>query len=168
MDGEVSGPGAQALERTLRAVADGAGLDARVEVQPGEDGGLAGRIEGAGTDALIGRGGEFIDAIQYLATQVVSRAEGGARRRVLVDADGYRDRRERALLELADQAAREAVEYGEEIELDPMTPHDRRIVHLALKDRPEVVTRSEGEEPRRKIIIEPADGVTDEDAGPAA
>ena len=62
-----------------------------------------------------------------------------------------------ALEQLADQAAREAVEHGEEIELDAMTPHDRRIVHMALKDRSEVVTRSEGEEPRRRIIVEPAE-----------
>lgn len=156
---EATGPGAQALERALRAVARGAGLDVRVSVLPGEEGGLVGRVEGAGTDALIGRGGEVIDAIQYLAAQAVSRAEGGARRRVLVDIDGYRERRERALIDLAHQAACEAVQFGEEIELDPMTPHDRRIVHLALKERAEVVTRSEGEEPRRKVIIEPADEV---------
>lgn len=161
-DGDVSGaeptgPGGRALERALRAVAAGAGLDADVSVAAGDEGGLVGRIEGTGCDVLVGRGGEVIDAIQYLATQAVSRAENGARRRVLVDADGYRERRERALIELAGQAAREAVEFGEEIELDPMTPHDRRIVHLVLKDRTDVVTRSEGEEPRRKVIIEPAD-----------
>ena len=74
-----------------------------------------------------------------------------------LDADGYRARRAAALEDLADRAAREAVEFGEEIELDPMTPHDRRIVHMALKDRTEVVTRSEGDEPRRRIIVEPAE-----------
>lgn len=162
MDAATDGPGAQALERTLRAVMDGAGIDGRVTVGPGDEGGLVASIDGEGTDALVGRGGEVIDAIQYLVTQAVSRAEGGARRRVLVDAGGYRERRERALIDLADQAAREAVEYGEEIELDPMTPHDRRIVHLALKERADVITRSEGDEPRRKVIIEPADS---DDAG---
>ena len=69
------------------------------------------------------------------SSQIASRAEGGSRRRVSLDADGYRARRAAALEDLADRAAREAVEYGEEIELDPMTPHDRRIVHMALKDR---------------------------------
>ena len=104
-----------------------------------------------------GKGGETIDALQYLLSQIASRAEGGSRRRVSLDADGYRARRAAALEDLADRAAREAVEFGEEIELDPMTPHDRRIVHMALKDRTEVVTRSEGDEPRRRIIVEPAE-----------
>jgi len=76
---------------------------------------------------------------------------------VSVDAGGYRARREAALVELANRAAAEALEFSEEIELDPMTPHDRRIVHMALKDRTDVVTRSEGEEPRRRLIVEPAD-----------
>jgi spoIIIJ-associated protein len=114
-------------------------------------------VVGDGTSALIGRGGETIDALQYLLSQVASRAEGGARRRVALDADGYRARREAALVELAEQAAQEAVEYGDEIELDAMTPHDRRIVHMALKEKPGIVTRSEGEEPRRRIIVEPAE-----------
>ena len=87
---------------------------------------------------------------------MASRADG-QRRRVALDVGGYRERRAAALRDLAAQAAREAVEYGEEIELDPMSPHDRRIVHMELKDHPEVATRSEGDEPRRRIIVEPAD-----------
>lgn len=152
------GPGAAAVGRVLDAVVEGMGLDARVTVAPGDEGGdIEASVDGEGTTALIGRGGETIDSLQYLLGQIASRAEGGARRRVSLDADGYRDRRRKALEDLADQAAREAVEHGEEIELDAMTPHDRRIVHMALKDRSEVVTRSEGEEPRRRIIVEPAE-----------
>ena len=118
------------------------------------------RLDGAGREPLaapFGRGGETIDALQYLLGQIASRAEGGARRRVSLDADGYRARREAALVDLAEQAALEAIEHGDEIELDAMTPHDRRIVHMALKDRDGIVTRSEGEEPRRRIIVEPAE-----------
>jgi spoIIIJ-associated protein len=131
--------------------------DAQVTVSEDDEGGLVGAVTGGGADGLIGRGGEVIDAIQYLAAQVVSRADGGGRRRVNVDADGYRARREAALVELANRAAEEALEFGEEIELDAMTPHDRRIVHMALKERTDVVTRSEGDEPRRRIIVEPAE-----------
>ena len=149
--------GPRALAETLAAVARGFGVETRVVVGAGEEGSVVGTMEGDDVEALIGRGGQTIDAIQYLATQIVSRAEGGARRRVTVDAGGYRARRAAALAELAERAAREAVEYGEEIELDAMTPHDRRIVHLALHDRTDVVTRSEGEEPRRRIIVEPAE-----------
>jgi spoIIIJ-associated protein len=151
------GAGARALAETLQAVARGFGVEARITVGNGEEGTVLGAMEGEDVDALVGKGGQTIDAIQYLATQIVSRAEGGARRRVTVDAGGYRARRAAALEELALRAAQEAVEYGEEIELDAMTPHDRRIVHLALQGRTDVVTRSEGEEPRRRIIVEPAE-----------
>lgn len=157
-DVTAGGPGAAAVARTLDAVVEGMGLSAQVVVAPGPDEtDIEATIDGEGTSALVGRGGETIDALQYLLGQIASRAEGGSRRRVSLDADGYRARRAAALEHLADQAAREAVEHGEEIELDAMTPHDRRIVHMALKDRPEVVTRSEGEEPRRRIIVEPAE-----------
>lgn len=152
------GPGAEAVAVTLEAVVMAMGLDAQVVVAAGPDeNDLDVTVVGDGTSALVGRGGETIDALQYLLAQVASRAEGGARRRVMLDADGYRARREAALVELAEQAAREAVEYGDEIELDAMTPHDRRIVHMALKEKPGIVTRSEGEEPRRRIIVEPAE-----------
>ena len=150
--------GAQAALEAVTAVVHGIGLEAAVRVEPGdEEGELRVTVEGEGTSALVGRSGETIDALQYLVSQIASRAEGGERRRVALDADGYRARRAAALEELAERAAQEAVEYGEEIELDAMTPHDRRIVHMALKDRPDVVTRSEGDEPRRRIIVEPAD-----------
>ena len=157
MSVESDGAGAQALERLLTAVAAGFGLPPEVEVRADEAGALVGTLTAAEAGVVVGRGGEVIDALQYLAAQAVSRAEGGGRRRVTVDAAGYRRRREEALTALAHRAAQEALEYGEEVELDAMTPHDRRIVHLALKDRTDVATRSEGDEPRRRIIVEPAD-----------
>jgi spoIIIJ-associated protein len=152
------GPGAAAVAQVLEAVVEGMGLEATVVVAPGGEGNdIEVDVQGEGTSALVGRGGETIDALQYLLSQVASRAEAGTRRRVSLDADGYRARREAALQDLAAQAAAEAVEFGEEIELDAMTPHDRRIVHMALKERTDVVTRSEGDEPRRRIIVEPAE-----------
>ena len=157
-DVEAEDRGAAAVARVLEAVVEGMGLDARVVVAAGAaQSDIAATVEGEGTAPLVGRGGETIDALQYLLSQIASRAEGGTRRRVSLDADGYRARRAAALEELALQAAEEAVEHGEEIELDAMTPHDRRIVHMALKERTDVVTRSEGDEPRRRIIVEPAE-----------
>lgn len=144
------------LRGLLEAVAEGFGVDGEVTVTSDDDGGLAASIDGDGAKGMVGRNGEVIDAIQYIASQVVGRGDG-PRRRVSVDADGYRQRRENILIELAHRAANEAVEFQEEIELDAMTPHDRRIVHMALKERTDVVTRSEGEEPRRRIVVEPAD-----------
>ncbi len=149
--------GGKALADVLEKVAAGFGLSCEVRVVGGVDGEVVASVDGAGADALIGRGGAVIDALQYLGSQIVSRAEGGGRYRVSLDADGYRARREEALIALANRAASEALEFGEEIELDPMTPHDRRIVHMALKDRTDIVTRSEGDEPRRRIVVEPAD-----------
>jgi spoIIIJ-associated protein len=149
--------GGSALSEVLAKVSSGFGLSCEVRIATDADGELSASLEGEGADALVGRGGAVIDALQYLASQIVSRAEGGGRYRVALDAGGYRARRAAALIELASRAAAEAIEFGEEVELDAMTPHDRRIVHMALKDRTDVVTRSEGEEPRRRIVVEPAD-----------
>ena len=149
--------GGKALADVLEKVSAGFGLSCEVRVVGRDDGEVAAFVDGEGADALIGSGGAVIDALQYLGSQIVSRAEGGGRYRVSLDADGYRARREVSLVALANRAASEALEFGEEIELDPMTPHDRRIVHMALKDRTDVVTRSEGDEPRRRIVVEPAD-----------
>lgn len=150
--------GLGAVRAALEAVVAGVGAGGSVAVEPGDEAGeMRAVVSGEGLDVLVGREGETIDAIQYLLTQVASRAEGGARIRVGLDVGGYRERRESALKALAARAAAEAVEFGEEIELDPMTPHDRRIVHMALKDDETVVTRSEGDEPRRRIVVEPAD-----------
>jgi len=149
--------GAKALADVLEKVSTGFGLGCKVRVVDGEDNEVSASFDGEGADALIGRGGAVIDALQYLGSQIVSRAEGGGRYRVALDAAGYRSRREASLIALANRAAEEALEFGEEIELDAMTPHDRRIVHMALKDRTDVITRSEGDEPRRRIVVEPAD-----------
>ena len=152
-----NGAGAEALAEVLAAVAAALRVaDARVEVSEAEDGGLLGRVDGEGVEAIVGRDGETIDALQYLCGQIVSRAEG-TRRRVTIDAGDYRERRRERLERLARRAAEEALEYGDEIELDPMTPHDRRIIHMVLKEYEGIATRSEGEEPNRRIIVEPAD-----------
>ena len=147
----------EALERMFEAILAGMGLTGEISVTENGEGALAVVVTGEGTGALVGRDGAVIDALQYLAHQTALRASAGEPRKVSVDADGYRERRQRQLERLADHAAKEAIEHREEIELDPMTPHDRRIVHMALADRTEIVTRSEGDEPRRRIVVLPAD-----------
>ncbi len=148
------------LETMFEAVLDGMDLDADVTVTETAEGDLAVVVQGDGLDAMIGRGGAVIDALQYLAHQSVLRAGGGEPRRVSVDAGGYRERRRRQLERLAEHAATEAVTHGEEIELDPMTPHDRRIVHMALAERTDIETRSEGDEPNRRIVVLPSERFT--------
>ena len=148
--------GREALLEVVRAAVDGLGLEATVVVEDGEENGLIARIEGDGLDPIIGRDGEVLDAVQVLAAQAVRRQPGGQRRGVLVDAGDYRARRAELLTRLAHKAADEAVEFGEEIELEPMSALDRRTVHMALADRTDVETRSEGEDPRRRIVVVPA------------
>lgn len=149
-------PGREALADVVQAAVDGLGLTATVIVEDGEENGLIARIEGDGLDPIIGRDGEVLDAVQVLAAQAVRRQPGGQRRGVLVDAGDYRARRAELLTRLAHKAADEAVEYGEEIELEPMSALDRRTVHMALADRADIETRSEGEDPRRRIVVVPA------------
>jgi len=148
-------PGRDALLEIVEAAVEGLGLTATVTVEDGDEGGLVARVDGDGLDALIGRDGEVLDAVQVLAAQAVRRQPGGQRRGVLVDAGGYRAQRAELLARLAAKAADEAVEYGEEIELDPMSALDRRTVHMALVDRTDVETRSEGEDPKRRIVVVP-------------
>lgn len=159
MTGEGMDGAIEAVRTVLDAVVNGVGIDATVSVAAGDDNAdIAASIDSESDLALlVGRQGETVDGLQYLLSQVASRSQDGSRVRVALDVGGYRERRARALQDLAARAAAEAVEFGEEIELDPMTPHDRRIVHMALKDNETVVTRSEGDEPRRRIIVEPAD-----------
>jgi spoIIIJ-associated protein len=146
----------QMLTRVFEAVLDGMDLDGEVAVGDGPEGEIAVIISGEGLEVMIGRDGVVIDALQYLAHQIVLRQGDGEPRRVSVDVGGYRARRRRQLERLAEHAADEALAHGEEIELDAMTPHDRRIVHMALADRTDIETRSEGEEPHRRIVVLPA------------
>jgi spoIIIJ-associated protein len=102
---------------------------------------------------LIGKHGQTIDAIQYLANAIV-RSEGGEHD-VVVDAAGYRARRRKTLASVADRSARLAAATGKPVELDPMTAVERKIVHESLKEDPEVETRSEGSEPNRYVVVVP-------------
>ena len=102
---------------------------------------------------FIGKHGQTIDAIQYLAN-AIARAEGG-QHDVVVDAAGYRARRTATLETLARRTAQRASASRRKVALDPMTPVERKIVHEALKDDPEVETASEGSEPNRFVVVYP-------------
>jgi spoIIIJ-associated protein len=104
---------------------------------------------------LIGRHGQTIDALQYLANAVVQRRGDGEHPRVVVDAAGYRERRAETLQALAQRAAERASATGHRVELDPMTAVERRVVHEFLKEDPEVETASEGTEPNRFVVVVP-------------
>jgi spoIIIJ-associated protein len=129
-------------------------IGANVTVSAGErEGVVTITCFGADLGLLIGKHGQTIDAIQYLANAIV-RTEGGAHE-VVVDAAGYRARRSATLEAVAQRAARRAAATGKAIELDPMTSIERKIVHEALKEDPEVETESEGTEPNRYVVVYP-------------
>jgi spoIIIJ-associated protein len=146
---------AAALRELLEEVVDGLGLDVDVEVEEGEDV-LWGRIEGDDVGLFIGRRGQTIDAVQHLAQRIVFPG-GPSPVRVVIDADGYRERRAELLRGDADDAADEALRSGRAVELDPMPPAERRIVHEYLRDRGGVETHSEGDEPERFLVVSPVD-----------
>jgi spoIIIJ-associated protein len=114
------------------------------------------RIEIEGPDAgrIIGKKGNVLDALQYLTARVVVRP-GSARRHVIVDAEGYRARHEDQLSQMARRLAQRVATEGKVITFDPMSPRERRIVHMALRDIKGVRTESMGEEPQRRVQIIP-------------
>jgi spoIIIJ-associated protein len=111
-------------------------------------------IEGKDAGRVIGKKGQTLTALQFLANRVVNRP-GKQRRHVIVDAEGYRARREDTLASMAKRLGKQAVDEGKIITFEPMNPQDRRVVHLALAKFPGVVTKSEGEGEARRVQIIP-------------
>ncbi len=144
---------AEILTELLEEVVDGLGLECKVGVEVG-GGLLRGYVEGEDVGLLIGRRGQTIDAIQHLAQRIVFHG-GESGTRVVIDVDGYRERRMRMLHEDADEAAEEVLLSGEAVELAPMPASERRVVHEHLRERGDVRTHSEGEEPERYLVISP-------------
>jgi spoIIIJ-associated protein len=146
-------PAAGALNELLEKVADALGLDAEISVE--DDGELVrGRLEGEDLGLFIGRHGQTIDAVQHIAMRVVATA-AGERRLVEVDAEGYRERRAEALRGQADGAADEALRFARPVALDAMGASERKLVHEYLRDRGDVQTYSEGDEPHRHLVVAP-------------
>ncbi|HEY3062329.1 MAG TPA: RNA-binding cell elongation regulator Jag/EloR [Chloroflexota bacterium] len=122
-------------------------------------------VDGESMGALIGRRGETLQAFQFITQLLVNRRVGHWTR-VLLDIEGYRSRRERYLKDTALRAAEKAMRYREPIELDPMIPSERRIVHMTLAEHEFVVTHSEGEGDSRRVIVEPTSEYVAQHGGP--
>ena len=112
------------------------------------------QIEGDGSGLLIGKKGQTLDALQYLLQRMVNRNVSN-RMRVELDTENYRSRRRSQLSALARKVADEVRASGRAQALEPMSPTERRLVHLALRDMPDVVTESEGAPPERYVVIRP-------------
>jgi spoIIIJ-associated protein len=145
-------PGERVRE-VLRRVTAHLGLRASVDVEEDEEN-LTAAVNGDDLGLLIGKRGQTIDALQYLCSQVAYRGHG-ERKRVVVDAGGYRERREASLRRQADRGVADALRYDRPVELDAMTAQERRAVHTYLRDRGDVETHSEGDDPFRRIVITP-------------
>ena len=157
MASELSGAdGGLASERVrslLEQIAAAAGLTATIVVSEDEEQ-IRAAFTGEDLGILIGPGGQTIDAIQHLAYRIAFRGSD-ARKGVLVDAGGYRERRAVGLRAAADQAAEAAVRDGRPVPLEPMSAIERKLVHEHLRTRRDVETYSEGEEPARRLVVAP-------------
>jgi spoIIIJ-associated protein len=130
------------------------GVQCRIVIAENDES-IVATCEGPELGLLIGRHGQTIDSIQYLANAIVWKGAED-RKRVVVDAAGYRARREETLHREALRAAERALSTGGPIELEPMTAIERKVVHERLKDYPGIATSSEGAEPNRYVVVSPA------------
>src|SRR3954451_2831304 len=144
---------AERVRAVVGRVVHALGLHASVDIEETDDE-VRATVNGDDLGLLIGKHGATIDAVQHLAFRAAFRGQG-ERKQVVVDAAGYRDRREAALHRMADRAVSEALRFDRAVELEPMRPGERKVVHLYLRDRTDVDTHSEGDEPERRLVVTP-------------
>lgn len=128
-------------------------LDAKIDIIE-EDNILRINLSGDNMGIIIGYRGETLDSIQYLVSLVVNKHYELPRKKVVLDTENYRSKREQTLKELALKSAARVIKSRKAFKLEPMNPYERRIIHSALQDNKNVNTYSEGEEPFRRVVIE--------------
>jgi len=138
----------------LAGVLERMNVQAAVETRVDEDGTVIMNVTGKDLGVIIGARGQTLDALQYLVN-VVANKDISSRIRIVVDAEGYRNRRAEAVRRMALRAAEKAKATGKRVYLDPMSALERRLVHLTLRDDDQVETHSEGTEPYRRVVIVP-------------
>jgi spoIIIJ-associated protein len=144
---------AQRVRELMDRIVSEFGVDATVDVREDDDG-VIGEFRGDDLGLVIGHHGQTIDAIQHLAFRIAFRGLD-VRKRVVVDAACYRERRAVALRAAADQAAETAVHDHRPVALEAMSALERKVVHEHLKARHDVETYSEGQEPARRLVVAP-------------
>jgi len=138
----------------LQEIINGLGLIAVADLTSEDESGVMLDVKGEDLGKVIGKDGAMLRALQLIISTIVSRNFGG-RVRVYIDAGGYREKQEKALTRLAEEAAKDVAESGMEKVLPPMAPADRRIIHLALQNKPGITTFSKGEGQDRRLVIAP-------------
>jgi spoIIIJ-associated protein len=133
------------------------GVSCSVAARLGEDGSVIVEVAGDSGGLLIGRRGQTLDAIEYILNRIVTRDGEPSVGRIVLDVERYRERRREYLTALAQRLAGKVRQTGRVVTLNPMSPRDRRIVHMALQDEGAVETRSQGDGHFRKVLIVPAD-----------
>jgi spoIIIJ-associated protein len=151
---------AERVRELVSRVVGALGLDATVEIAESDEE-IRATVDGPDEfGRLIGRHGQTIDALQHIAWRAAFH-DSDERKAVVVDAAGYRARREEALHRQADKAASEAIRFGRPVELEPMGASERKTVHNYLADHHDVETHSEGDEPERRLVVSPLRGGSD-------
>ncbi len=133
------------------------GLEIEVTVAVDEEGHVFAKMDGDPQGILIGRRGETLDALQYLTSLKINKGRENYIR-VTLDSEGYRQKREDALIRLANRMANRARKTGRRVAMEPMNPYERRIFHSALQSTPGIATHSEGEDQNRHVVITPVKG----------
>ncbi len=144
---------AERLRAVITRVVQALGLRATVDVEETDDE-IRATVNGEELGLLIGKHGATIDALQHLGMRAALRG-GEERKQIVVDAAGYRERREATLQRAADRAVSDALSFGRPVELEPMRPLERKVVHMYLRDRTDIETHSEGDEPDRRLVVTP-------------
>ena len=147
---------AETAESFTRGLIEAFGADAAVETRVDDEETVVVEVTGENLGLLVGPRGATLAAMEELVRTVVQRHTGGHGARINVDVGGYRSKRRQALTEFSRELAEEVLESGREQALEPMSAADRKVVHDALADLDGVTTGSEGEEPRRRVVIRPA------------
>lgn len=111
-------------------------------------------VSGSNMGTIIGYRGETLDALQYLVSLVINKEDEEYHKRVIMDTENYRHKREETLKKVAEKSANKVISSGRIYKLEPMNPYERRIIHAALQESTEVYTYSEGKEPYRRIVID--------------
>lgn len=138
----------------LRDVLDKMDIKSEIHIKE-EDDVIKVNLVGPDMGILIGYRGETLDALQYLLSLVINKEnKENEYKRVILDTENYRKKREETLIRLANKLAYKVDKYNKSITLEPMNPYERRIIHAALQGHPHVTTHSQGEEPYRKVVIE--------------
>lgn len=137
----------------LERIVQGLGIEAAVAVEEDEEA-ISATVDGDEVALLIGRHGQTIDAVQLLCFQAAFQGSR-ERKRVTVDAAGYRERRRETLEARADRVTDEALSGDRAVELEPMSSSERRVIHEYLRDRAGIETYSEGDEPNRYVVVAP-------------